>query len=895
MSRRHLSINQRPSLSERTASWLERRSGLFILAIVITTALLVVPMVLMAPDEQASDNPGGPVYDLEEQYNTNLPPRLHGAFFIVEARGDDVLTKTPLLELRENSEKLRTADAEGKLNPPGLPEQPYLYNGFDIDRQQPVVGIFTIADAVHEVLVNHPTLSTTLAEASEDQIKLALHHVFTDPRSSYLSFFLSQKKSITPGRVLGQEIDVWSSPALTFNVAADNEKLGGGGLRIGATSDPTTANKEHFNRNAQELLRGDENSYQLWGVAIDASLETQDEVGTAGPFIMATFLAVLVVVGISLRSGWIVLLTALGLAAMIVWLKGLSNLAGLNSSTILDFIVPIAMISLGADFLIHAVNRYREERSLGFAPRQAFRVGMAGVIGALTLAMITDAIAFVANTSAAIETVVGFGIGAGLAIFAAFVIMGLTVPVTLMRLDAWRSRRSKDQPFAEPASTEPSVASRPWATANVVMMLAHRRLLVLPIVAVITVVSGYYAFQLDATFDVKDFFKNDSDFATGLDKIDVHLGEAGGEPAIIYIEGDLTQPQTLGSISAFIDAATDNPYVAKNDEGEASIQARTVFHVLNQVIRSDYARAQIESASGVTLSTEGLSVFEYNGRTYKWPASREQLAAIYDYISVHGVPLAPARLVYDRLDVGETLFHDPNGQHADATAIVFGIPGTRAQTKVIRSRERLEEDLETLRAVPGLSLVGLTGSPYTRQASLDATTDGLQAALGIAVFLCLVVAVVAMRSVLLGVVTIIPIGLTVTWLYAFMYAFGFGLNFVTATIAAVSIGVGIDYAIHMTQRFREELRRNLTKEAALRKAAAGTGIALMTSAATSIVGFAIMGFAPMPMFSSYGILTAVMIFLSATASLLVLPSLLLLVTREKAASVVASKSTVAAD
>ena len=82
-----MSINQRVSLSERTASWLVRRSGLFILAIVMTTALLVVPMVLMAPDEQASDNPGGPAYDLEKQYNTNLPPRFHSAFFIVEARG----------------------------------------------------------------------------------------------------------------------------------------------------------------------------------------------------------------------------------------------------------------------------------------------------------------------------------------------------------------------------------------------------------------------------------------------------------------------------------------------------------------------------------------------------------------------------------------------------------------------------------------------------------------------------------------------------------------------------------------------------------------------------------------------------------------------------------------
>ena len=63
-------------------------------------------------------------------------------------------------------------------------------------------------------------------------------------------------------------------------------------------------------------------------------------------------------------------------------------------------------------------------------------------------------------------------------------------------------------------------------------------------------------------------------------------------------------------------------------------------------------------------------------------------------------------------------------------------------------------------------------------------------------------------------------------------------------------------------------------------AAAGTGIALIASAVSSIIGFGIMGFAPMPMFSSYGILTATMILMAAVASLLVLPSLLLLVKRD---------------
>ena len=115
-----------------------------------------------------------------------------------------------------------------------------------------------------------------------------------------------------------------------------------------------------------------------------------------------------------------------------------------------------------------------------------------------------------------------------------------------------------------------------------------------------------------------------------------------------------------------------------------------------------------------------------------------------------------------------------------------------------------------------------------------------------------------------------------------MYIFGFSLNFVTAMIGAISIGVGIDYSIHMTVRFREEINRNESKIAAIQKAARGTGVALVASAASSVVGFAIMGFAPMPMFASYGQLTSLMIGFALISSLVVLPALLVMVTPNSA-------------
>ncbi|MBC8280460.1 MAG: MMPL family transporter [Chloroflexi bacterium] len=863
----------------RFTSFLEAQSGWLILLALLLTLALAVPMVLMTPDRDASDNPGGPVYDLQDTVDSQMPRRIFNPFFLAEARDGDFLTQQPLLELFQNSQKLRQADALGQLNPPDLPAQPYLYDGFDADRQQPVIGIFTIADAVQEVLAAHHLLDTNLAEASEDEVKIAINFVFNDPRTDWLKDLLSESKQVEIRTVLGQEIEYWTASAYAFGVFADNELLGGGGLSIGATSDPTTTGKEHFGRKAQEVLRGDQRSYQLWGVAIDASLEIADEVNTAVPFILATVIAVLIVVGVALRSGLLVILTAVGLIAMIIWLKGLSNLVGLNASTTLDFIVPIAMISLGADFVIHAVNRYRQERRLGLDPRRAFRTGIAAVLTALTLAFLTDSIAFLSNASANIETVIGFGIGAALATTAAFVILGLVVPVAYMRLEARSFRQVLVVSAQTVESNEMSAERERSRLVTPLLFLANRWRLVLVIAAVVTAVAAFYALKLEATFDVKDFFKSDSDFVVGLDKIDEHLRETGGEPAIIYIRGDLTDPATLGALDGFRELLATDPNVAKNDFGEAAIQARPLFAVMDHVMNSDYALAKIEESSGVSLKLgPDARTTQYDGKSYRWPGSREQIKAIYDYISVNGVPQSPTQNIYDHLEVRETLFHDPLGAKEDATTLVFGVPGTREQANVIASRKSLTAAVSVLAENPAISFVGLTGSPYTRQASLDATTNGLQRAFPIALVACFALVVAAMRSVRYGLVSIVPIVLVVAWLYAAMSVFGFGLNFITATIAAISIGVGIDYSVHFTERFRQELKITGERERAMRRTVTGTGAALIASSATSIIGFVVMAFAPMPMFAAYGILTAIMIFLAAVASLLVLPSLLYLVT-----------------
>ena len=863
--------------SQRFSTFLERRSCWIVFGVLVVTLLLVIPLIALAPDEQASTEPGGPVFDLRDQVDERFPPALYVPTYMLESLDGpdgDVLIQAALWELYQNENTLRRADERGELRPPKLEAQPHLYRGNNPSTQHPMHGIFTVADAVQAVLAE---MGTDLERASDDEVKLALHYVLLEdsPTSSLLRS-LSEMASFT----LEESEDIgqyrrWRSPAIIIFVMAENSRLGGGPLTINIGGDDTAIQKEHFGRNVQRILRGEERNYRLWGVAIDPNLESQDQGRTAIPFIFATVVAVLVVIGISLRSWRVVLLTAVGLAMLIVWLKGISNLIGLKAGLVVELIVPIAMISLGVDFAIHAIHRYREERTqTDLDQRMALRAGFAGVMPVrLVLAMLTDGMAFFSNTVSGIESIVGFGIAAGIAVMSSFIIMGIFVPLVFMRMDA-RSEtgQANSEPVSDPGpSANSSQSSRALSAEWVVARLARSCFIVLPVVAVLTGVALLFASRLEAQLDVKDFFDSDSDFVVGLDKLDQHAGATQGEPGIIYIEGDLSSSESLEALRELQSKLKANPYVAKGVDGEPTLYSTTVFELMERLIGSEYALYQVE------LVTE-QAITDTDGD--KMPDTQAQIRAAFDYIVDRGVPLDESTLAFTPSQVQGSLFHDPSGHDPDALQIRVGLPGTREQSLVSGTRQAVEADLEFLEDVPSISAAGLTGSALTRAASLDAAVRSLLISLPIAVASCFLVVAVFMRSVRYAIVTIIPIGLVVTWLYAMMHLMGFHLNFVTATIGAVSIGVGVDFSIHMTQRFREEMGGVGDGMRAMERTARGTGTALMASAGSSICGFAIMALAPMPMFSAYGILTAVMVLMAAAAALLVLPSLLLLVTPE---------------
>jgi predicted RND superfamily exporter protein len=559
------------------------------------------------------------------------------------------------------------------------------------------------------------------------------------------------------------------------------------------------------------------------------------------------------------------------------------------------------------------------------------------VFGALGLALISDSVAFLSNVTAGIPSVIQFGIGATVALVAAFVVLGVLVPLLISRIDALHDAHPGSTPgsivriggvvlasmFAGAAvlvtvvfppigigvvaaflllfiglplflvgrSPQQALESRSdglatdagsigggpmlGLTADVVAAICRVRVVFLPVVFGLSIVAAVFAVRVEAAFDVKDFFSSDADFVVGLDKLDEHVGELRGEEGVFYIEADLTDPAVLAAIEdqfAALDAAA-SPRFARDDDGGLLVSV-TPSELSADALGSPAAVAQIEAASGVGLADQdGDGIVD----------TSEQLAALFATGSTEGIALDEERLRHTGDQVRQVIWHDGVGAPA-ASRIAIELPGTRAVENIAAAQDELTPFLESfnaaLVAVDPDARVALTGGPFTRQEGLDATYRALQFSLPVAVVLCFVAVALFMRSIRYAFASIVPILLVVVWLYAFMYVAGFTLNLVTATIGAISVGVGIDYAIHYTMRFREEVER-YDRMRAVQRVGASTGNALIGSAVSSVIGFAVMSFAPMPLFATYGFLTAVMIILAAAAALIVLPPLLMVITPER--------------
>jgi predicted RND superfamily exporter protein len=573
-------------------------------------------------------------------------------------------------------------------------------------------------------------------------------------------------------------------------------------------------------------------------------------------------LLIVALLGLAYRDVLDVVLGLLGIVLVLVWMGGAMGWLGLGVTQLI-IAVPFLLIGLSIDYALHVVMRYREaqvddpDRTI----REAMQRGLTGVVVAIGAATFSTAVGFGSNLVSPIVSIQEFGTVAAVGIVSAFLVFGVLLPPLKVELEELAKRiglSRKKRPFGRGG-----IAGRALSSGATVARKAP--VVVLAIAVVLSAGGAVAASDIDTNIDQVDFLPRDtpdwmaslpgpfapSDYSLRSNAIyinDNFVQSRDASRSIFLVEGDVTAPDTLERLAAA--------------EGDLA-DTETAVVLADGSLRVDGPLAVVERTAAANETVADL-VARNDADGDGVPD--ENLTAVYDAV-YRANP-----------DEAKAVFYRDGGEYR-ALRVSVALAGG-ADTGTVTAEMR---DVATAMEQGSDLVVTATGSPIVtelvQRGLLSTLVQGFAITFGVIVLFLTGIFYRRYGTLSLGAVVMTPVVLALAWLFGTMYLAGISFNTETAIIASIAIGVGVDYAIHIGERFVEELGEQSDPVPALERTLQGTGGALLASAVSTAGGFGVLMLALVPSLQRFGFVTATAIVFAFLASVLVLPSLLVVWTR----------------
>lgn len=564
------------------------------------------------------------------------------------------------------------------------------------------------------------------------------------------------------------------------------------------------------------------------------------------------------VLGALRRSAADTLLTLAVIIAAIVWMNGMGVLLGpdylgwIGAFNPMLQILPVLLIGLGVDYAIHLTGRYREEVGSGNSVVRSSGHAIAAVGIALALATITTGVGFLTNIVNPVGAIRDFGILAAIGIAAAFILMMTLLPAVRLLLDR---RAESNEVLPRDAFAVHHERLLPKYIGKAAVLAEHMPEVTLAMAMVLAVVGGYGLSRLETTFEITDFLPDDNATVLTLGVLTDKFG-GGFEQTDVVVEGDIATPAIHNGL---IESLGGTAQVANVVTFEGNAVAESPISVIARLatppdLGGDPALFNAEFAqTAVALGLQpDLTV-----------AADADVEAIYR-AALMAAPGVMARVVAERDGVLTLGLVSVTTSAGDDGALTLADGLSEAFTPV---------ETAGAAAVP-TSLTILSHKVVTALQSSQIWS--LIFTLGAAMVLLMIAFGIEARRPFLGVITIVPVAFVVLWVFGVMAARGISFNVVTAMIANLAIGIGVPYTIHITHRYLEDRHVYDSPEEAIRSTTTHTGGALAGSAFTTAAGFGVLITSTLKPFQQFGEVTFWAILFALIASVLVLPSMLVL-------------------
>jgi len=445
-------------------------------------------------------------------------------------------------------------------------------------------------------------------------------------------------------------------------------------------------------------------------------------------------------------------------------------------------------------------------------------------------------------------------------------------------------------------------------------------LTVIIVVSLITIGAVVGAFQLETTFNFEDFLPDDLEISKDLDFMMAEFGMRGGmaEEVNILVNGDVTNPDILRDLGQTINNMRDDESVIKNSNEP---DVHSILSVMNDWATNTTLYGVQDASYDPDFEIMYYNVMTSDGIPNQ-DTKREDIVDLYNWLYSNT----------NSIKAVEYVLHKSENNDYDSTVLRISINVDSNNNEAVEILQNdLIEDKKPLDNSANKAIV--TGGPILTKVIMDSLNDSQIRSLIITIILSFIVLTIVFwykwRSLILGLITMMPVIFCVAWTLGTMYLVDIPLNMMTITIASLTIGLGITYGIHITHRFLEDLENHNVKnnisiqkivkcpncgeigrvtgkpgqifkvtcpkcdklgkvtfnkptstteyiDDACRSTVTHTGTALFGAASTTISGFGLLVFALMPPLQQFGGITALTILYSFLASVFILPTFLVL-------------------
>ncbi len=580
------------------------------------------------------------------------------------------------------------------------------------------------------------------------------------------------------------------------------------------------------------------------------NLDSAEASPSMGTLMMGALAVIAVLLFLFFRSGSDVALSLAGLAITIVGTLGFEGVAGpdglglIGAPNSLTSMVPIMLVGLVVDYSIQTVAKYRELRGDGSSVADATRGAFKGVALPLGLAAGTTIISFLTNLTSSIPANGDFGVVAAFGVFFGLFTMLILIPAARSLLDRRREAAGKLGHARQMTDAIPGAGAFVQRIGDLV---AAKPMIVLATAGIVTIGLGVAATQISTEFNSNDFLPSGSNSIEDIEAINEALG---GETILTttLIEAELTDDRTLRNLLTLSESFGDELSRPTGVAGDITLSLGALF--------------------GDWFNDSGQPGDNYDPELVDLAQGIDQ-----------GLTVDPAgvQAVLDRLEevdpVGFAQVAVNNPEGGDLTLVQFN-----AFTGDLDVTTQMVEDIEGL-WFGDRDQITATSGDITALEITGAMTDGQTTSIAITLLAALIVLMiffwVTEFKPMLGFIAVSPILLVLLWVLGSMTLLNIPYNVVTALITALSIGIGVDYTIHIIHRFTEELEHGKSLIDATTTTLSTTGSALIGSALTTALAFAVLLLSPQLPFQQFGLVTGITILYALIASIVVVPPMLI--------------------